>query len=60
VVAMTETLTFAHVYQYDTHQAGITVPVILRAETESVDCDAKVDMESSHRVFSRTAGRAIA
>jgi hypothetical protein len=53
MVTVMETLTFAHVYQYDTRQAGITVPVILRAGSESVDCDAKVDAGSSCCVFRR-------
>jgi hypothetical protein len=53
MVAVTETLAFAHVHHYDTRRIGITVPVILRSGAGSVDCDAKVDTGSSYCVFRR-------
>jgi len=56
---MAETLTVATVYQYDTRQLGIPVPVALRIGAKTVSFSAHVDTGASVCIFDRSRGEAV-
>ncbi len=47
---------FSAIHEYDTLKAGITLPVLLRYNSRTVDFEAKLDTGSSHCVFARGYG----
>lgn len=53
------TLTFEALHEYDTAQAGITVPVELSVGDEAVKVTAKLDSGSTYCVFRRARGEAL-
>jgi hypothetical protein len=47
---------FSAIHEYDTLKTGITLPVLLRYNSRTVDFEAKLDTGSSHCVFARGYG----
>lgn len=47
---------FSAIYDYDTLQTGITLPVLLKYNSLTIDFEAKLDTSSSHCVFARGYG----
>lgn len=50
---------FDVLHNYDTLQAGITVPVQLKFGDSEIKFDAKIDTGSSHCIFQRSVGQDI-
>ncbi len=56
---MTEDLSFDETYFYDTLKSGITVPVVLRLDGDTVDFEAKIDTGAENCVFERIHGERL-
>ncbi len=56
---MTHKIDFEKFIQYDAGQTGISLPVELRLENDSVVFDAKIDTGASFCIFERRHGEAI-
>lgn len=52
-------LSFAHLLNYDAGKQGIAVPVMLQAQGQSVDIDAKLDTGATHCIFQRFYGEEL-
>lgn len=50
---MSEQITFAISYEYDSQKVGVTVPVRLRTWAEAIDLRAKIDTGASYCIFAR-------
>ena len=47
---------FSAIYEYNTLETGITLPVSLRRGSFAIDFEAKLDTGSSHCIFARNLG----
>lgn len=56
---MNETISFAKRYEYDTLKIGVTVPVVLRLNGDTVDFEAKVDTGAENCIFERIHGERL-
>jgi hypothetical protein len=56
---MSISLTFTKLYEYDTKDPGIDVPVTLKSGSLSVDLRAKLDCGSTFCVFRRATGERL-
>src|SRR5438067_11853329 len=56
---MSESLTFAKTYKYDTARTGISLPVILEVGAESIEVNAKLDTGASFCIFERKYGELL-
>jgi len=56
---VTEDLSFDETYFYDTLKSGITVPVVLRLDGDTVDFEAKIDTGAENCVFERIHGERL-
>lgn len=56
---MAEKLSFSQTHNYETTKKGITVPVLLRTGTESLQLSAKLDTGSSFCIFERKHGERL-
>jgi hypothetical protein len=56
---MAYTLSFDHLYSYDTRKVGITIPVVLKIGEETATTTAKLDTGASHCIFERFVGEEL-
>ncbi len=55
----TATLDFSVVYEYNTLETGITLPVIIHSGSDTIEVSAKLDTGSSLCIFERQAGELL-
>lgn len=53
------TIEFSELYEYDTLEMGITLPVLLKNDLLEINFQAKLDTGSSHCIFERRFGEHI-
>jgi len=56
---MDEVIAFSNQYEYDTVKTGITVPVVLRFNGDTVDFEAKIDTGAENCIFERIHGERL-
>ena len=56
---MDEVIAFSNQYEYDTVKTGITVPVVLRFNGDTVDFEAKIDTGAENCIFERKHGERL-
>ena len=54
-----ETPAFSKRYEYDTLKIGVTVPVVLRLNGDTVDFEAKVDTGAENCIFEKIHGERL-
>ena len=56
---MDETLAFSKQYEYDTLKIGVTVPVVLSLNGDTVDFEGKVDTGAENCIFEKIHGERL-
>ena len=52
-------LSFRQLIEYDAGKTGITIPVVLKFISETVEVDAKIDTGSTNCIFTRSIGERL-
>ncbi len=56
---MSESLEFSEIYNYNTLETGISLPVILQSGENFIEIHAKLDTGSTHCIFERKHGELL-
>lgn len=56
---MDEKIAFSKQYKYDTLKIGVTVPVVLHLNGDTVDFEAKVDTGAENCIFEKVHGERL-